>query len=83
MAADCAWGPVLYIGVSVGGTDHVAITRTSRKTARLHWEPTQAADGLLGKCGISSWGTEGLRPVQGPGKHRFFMGTARPAWPGS
>ena len=31
----CAWGPGLYIGVSVvGGTDHGAITRTPRKTER-------------------------------------------------
>ena len=34
MAADCAWGPDLYIGMSVGGTDHGAITRTPRKTER-------------------------------------------------
>ena len=32
MAGDCAWGHVLYIGMSVGGTDHGAITRTPRKT---------------------------------------------------
>ena len=28
---------------------------------RLRWEPVRAADGLLRKRGVSSWGTEGPR----------------------
>ena len=50
MAADCVHGGRAYIGVSVGGTDHGAITPTPRKTERacvgnaiepplrMHWE---------------------------------------------
>ena len=34
MAADYVHGGLAYIGVSVGGTDHGAITRTPRKTER-------------------------------------------------
>ena len=57
------WRPTVhggraYIGVWVGGTNS-ALTRTPWKTKRLRWEPARAADGLLGKCGVSSWGTEG------------------------
>jgi len=37
----CAWGLSLYIGMSMGGTDHGAITRTPWKTehACMRWEP--------------------------------------------
>ena len=31
MVADCVHGGLAYIGMSVGGTDHGAITRTPRK----------------------------------------------------
>ena len=34
MAADCVHGGLAYIGVSVGGTDQGAITRTPRKMER-------------------------------------------------
>ena len=34
MAADCVHGGLAYIGVSVGGTNHGAITPTPRKTER-------------------------------------------------
>ena len=34
MAADCVHGGLTYIGVSMGGTNHGAITPTPRKTER-------------------------------------------------
>jgi hypothetical protein len=36
IAADCVHGGLAYIGVSVGGTDHGALTRTPRKTERAY-----------------------------------------------
>ena len=62
----------------VGGTDG-ALTCTPRKTERLCWEPMRVADGLLDKRGVSSWGTEGPRPVQGLGKTTALHGNRAPS----
>ena len=48
MAADYAWGPGLYIGVSVGGTDHGVITRTP-------WKMERACIGNRREQPLDSW----------------------------
>jgi hypothetical protein len=84
MAADHAWGPGLYIGVSVGGTDHGAITLTPRKTERAcvgnrreqpmdSWVNAASLRGELKGCDLSKDRV----------KQQLFMRTAPPAWPGS
>ena len=81
MAADYAWGSGLYIGVSVGGTDHGAITRTPRKTERpgVGNRREQPMDSWVNVASLRGE-LKGRDQSKDRVKQWLFMGTARPAW---
>ena len=76
MAADCAWGPGLYVGMSMGGTDHGATTRTPRKTEHAcigNWRE-QPMDSWVNAVSLRGE-LKGHDQSKDRVKQRFFMGT--------
>ena len=78
MADDCVHGGLAYIGVSVGGT------RTPRKTehACVGNRREQPMDSWVNVASLRGE-LKGRDQSKDRVKQRLFMGTARPAWPGS
>ena len=84
MATDCVHGGLAYIGMSVGGTNHGAITRTPRKTERAYVgnRREQPTDSWVNVASLRGE-LKGRDQSKDRVKWWLFMGTVRPAWLGS